>query len=67
MTRDATIFPAGRRMGGILFFNRTAPARDQIFTMLADGTNVKQLTYQGQQYAAQLELEVVAGFGKSCL
>ena len=41
------ITPAGRPMDGISFFNRTARARDQIFTMLADGTNVKQLTFKG--------------------
>ena len=40
-------FPRGHRMDGTLFSNQAGPGGEQIWTMLADGTNQKPLTTSG--------------------
>ena len=42
--------PLGRRMAGDLAFMSTRSGSEQIWTMLADGTQLKQLTTAGRNW-----------------
>jgi TolB protein len=59
LTHDAgrNDFPCWSPDGRHIVFQSHRSGSDQIWSMLADGTNVKQLTFKGE-HAAQLELEV---------
>ena len=56
--RAATTFPSGRRTSATSSSSGPSASTREIWSMLADGTEQHQLTQDGQQLHAQLELEV---------